>query len=158
VRNAAEIQPESSDKTPMIYVVFQLLIYIKLTMHYQEVEAKLLSHLPKVGTGPTPGPPREELRLTLRQGRVWVEKHEIGEVASTEAAPARGTSNKAVYAAAAAKARGLLDILPGEVTVVLDADGETAYEHVIGLIDACKGVKIEAIEFAANPKFERYTR
>ena len=159
MKSMAEIQPDGSDMTPMIDVVFQLLIFFMLTMHFQEVEGKMLSQLPK-NKGPVSAPskPTEEVRLTLRQGRVLVEKHDVGEVASTERAPARGTSNKAVYAAAAARARGLLDVLPPPVAVVLDADGETAYEHVIGLIDACKALKIESIEFAANPKFERYYR
>ena len=151
------IEPDASDMTPMIDIVFQLLIFFMLTMHFQEVEGKMLSRLPKHGPGPGTAPPREEIRFTVRADRLYVEKHEIGELASTEKTPARGTSNKAVYAAAAGKARGLVELLgPDRASVILDADGGTAYEHVIGIIDACKAERIHDIEFVGNPKLERY--
>jgi biopolymer transport protein ExbD len=152
-----EIEPEASDMTPMIDIVFQLLIFFMLTMHFQEVEGKMLSQLPKHGPGPGTAPPREEIRFTVRADRLFVEKHEIGELGSTEKEPGRKTSNKAAYAAAAGKARGLIDLLgPERAAVILDADGATAYEHVIGLIDACKAERINDIEFVGNPKLTRY--
>ena len=127
-------------------------------MQFQEVEGKMLSLLPKnKGPGPTPGVVVEEVRLTVRAGRLFVEKHEVGELGLTEKTPARGASNKTLYAAAAGKARGLIDVLhPAPVAVILDADGGTAYEHVIGIIDACKAERINDIEFVGNPKLERY--
>jgi biopolymer transport protein ExbD len=142
------IENESADMTPMIDVVFQLLIFFMLTMHFQEVEGKMLSQLPK-HKGPVSAPSRitEEVRILIRDGRLSVEKHEIG---------ALGTSaNKPLYAAAAEKARGLVDVL-GEASLILDAEGTTAYEHVIGLLDALKERKLESIEFAGDPKFSRY--
>ncbi|HEX7899874.1 MAG TPA: biopolymer transporter ExbD [Planctomycetota bacterium] len=151
-----EVAAEQLNMTPMIDVVFQLLIFFMLTMHFQEVEGKMLSQLPKdKGLPDRQSKITEEVRLSVRAGRLYVEKHEIGELASTETAPTRGTSNKAVYAAAAAKTRGLVDVL-GEASVILDAEGETAYEHVIGIIDACKVARIDHVEFVGNPKFERY--
>jgi biopolymer transport protein ExbD len=153
-----EIEPDASDMTPMIDIVFQLLIFFMLTMHFQEVEGKMLSQLPKgKGILTDHSTPTEEVRLTVRAGRLFVEKNDLGELASTEKTPARGTSNKTLYAAAAAKARGLMDVLsPARVAVILDADGATAYEHVIGLIDACKAERINDIEFVGNPKLTRY--
>jgi biopolymer transport protein ExbD len=171
-----EAQADGSDMTPMIDIVFQLLIFFMLTMQFQEVEGKLLSQLPKVGTQSTPAPPREELRIVLcadgntaehltnrglhdqtrKDGavcRLYVERHAVGEAAPTEGAPGRGTSNKAVYAAAGAKARELLDALGNaNVSVVLDADPEVPYEHVLGVVDACKAVRINAVEFVANAR------
>ena len=147
------------DMTPMIDVVFQLLIFFMLTLHFQEVEGRLLSTLPK-DKGPISAfsPPVEEVRLLVRAGRVFVEKHEIGELASTETAPARGTSNKAVYRSAAEKARGLIEILrPSPVAVILDAEGTTAYEHVIGLLDACKQRGIDGVEFVGDPRLKKYS-
>ena len=158
MRAIPAVEPDASDMTPMIDIVFQLLIFFMLTMQFQEVEGKMLSQLPK-NKGPVSGPstPTEEVRLTVRAGRLFVEKHEIGELGSTEKTPSTGTSNKAFYAAAAAKARGLMDVLaPARVDVILDADGATAYEHVIGIIDACKAERINDIEFVGNPKFDRY--
>ena len=42
-----EMAFEASNMTPMIDVVFQLLIFFMLSMHFKEVEGKLLSQLPK---------------------------------------------------------------------------------------------------------------
>ena len=42
-----EVENEGADMTPMIDVVFQLLIFFMLTMQFKEIEGKLLSQLPK---------------------------------------------------------------------------------------------------------------
>ena len=181
-RRMEDPQTEALNMTPMIDVVFQLLIFFMLTMQFQEVEGKLLSQLPKVGTHPTTAPLREELRISIcadgnlaehlsnrgkhdrakKAGsscRVYVEKHEIGELVPTETSPGRGPSNKAVCRAAGAKARQLLDALgTAGIAVILDADPEVPYEHVLGLVDACKAVRIDTVEFTANSRLEKYTR
>ena len=178
-----EVAAEPLNMTPMIDVVFQLLIFFMLTMQFKEVEGKLLSQLPKdAGTVDMPAPPREELRISICAGgsldehlanrgkhdqekkdgstcRVFVEKHAIGELASTELAPGRGTSNKAVYRAAGAKLRGLLDALgAARIAVILDADPEVPYEHIIGVVDACKASKIDAVEFVGNARLLKHAR
>jgi biopolymer transport protein ExbD len=154
---------DGSDMTPMIDVVFQLLIFFMLTMQFKEVEGKLLSQLPRHGVAAGPSAVREELRLFLRADgelcRASVEKNEVGELASTERKPDRSTANKAVYQAVAAKARGLIDALgDAKAAVILDAGPEVPYEHVLGVVDACKAVRIDAVEFTANPRLEKYYR
>ena len=42
-----EVATEQLNMTPMIDVVFQLLIFFMLTMQFKEIEGKLLSQLPK---------------------------------------------------------------------------------------------------------------
>ncbi len=181
-RRLEDPQTEALNMTPMIDVVFQLLIFFMLTMQFKEVEGKLLSQLPKIGPGPGEAPPREELRIAICAGgrleehlanrgkhdqekkdgstcRVYVEKHAVGELASTELAPGRGASNKAVYRAAGEKLRGLLDALgPARIAVILDADPEVSYEHIIGVVDACKASRIDTVEFVANARLEKYFR
>ncbi len=168
--------------TPMIDVVFQLLIFFMLTMHFKEVEGKLLSQLPKVH-GPVDGPPPPpmmDLRMFLcaggnleehktNKGRheqadkpaesctVAVEGHRIGEVWKTETQASKAAGNKAIYRAAAARLKQLHDGMAGKkFMIVLDADSEVPYEHVIGLVNACKEVRVENIEFVANPRHDRY--
>ena len=136
-------EPEFS-MAPLIDVVFQLLIFFMLTMQFKEIEGKLLSRLPKTpGLASAESRPREEVRIKIREKRLYVEKHEIGLL------------GKSGYAAAAGKAKELVDAL-GEATLILDAEGTTAYEHVIGVVDALKERKLESLEFVGNPKFERY--
>ena len=139
-----EIESEESNMTPMIDVVFQLLIFFMLTMQFKEIEGKLLSRLPKTpGLASAESRPREEVRIKIREKRLYVEKHEIGLL------------GKSGYAAAAWKAKELVDAL-GEAALILDAEGTTPYEHVIGVVDALKERKLESLEFVGNPKFERY--
>lgn len=53
--NAAPQDPIKADMTPMIDVVFLLLIFFMLTIKFKTLEGKLTAYLPKdVGVNPTP--------------------------------------------------------------------------------------------------------
>ena len=173
---------ESLNMTPMIDVVFQLLIFFMLTLHFKEVEGKLLSQMPKVGiqSVDVPPPPREEVRIfvcaggTLDEHRsnkgrheqqdkpsdacaIAVEGHRIGDVWRSESHGGKAAGNRALYRSAAARLRDVLDGMAGrKLAVILDADSEVPYEHVIGLINACKEVRVSDVEFTANPRHDRY--
>jgi biopolymer transport protein ExbD len=184
---AADFKAEDSNMTPMIDVVFQLLIFFMLSMHFKEVEGKLLSQLPKtkgLESTPVPQPQLPEVRVILCAGRdtathlhdkgrhekadkdgtvcaVLVDRHSIGEVYKTGLHPGKAAANKGVYAALGAKAKELhalqpVDPLGRPVPVILDADSEVPYEHIIGAVNACKAAGVEAIEFVGNPRHEKY--
>ena len=172
--------------TPMIDVVFLLLVFFMLTMHFKEVEGKLISHLPKdYGPHPEYSPPElQEIRITICANGNWREhltnkgKHEkvakpnevcvvlvdqnvIGQVFRTETGPGRASRNRSVYRALAAKVAETRPLLPRTRTgeparVILDPDSEVPYEHVIGAVNACKEVRVHNVEFVANSKFMKY--
>ncbi len=184
-RNPDEDRPDDLNMTPMIDVVFQLLIFFMLSMHFKEVEGKLISQMPK-DKGPRPERTfvdLREVRVVLCAGgdvathvsnkgkheaidkpadvcRVMVERIEIGDVCKTETQPGKAAQNKAVYAALGAKVREIYASLPvvegRPAPVIIDADSEVPYEHVIGAVNALKAVDIHAVEFAANPRHDRY--
>jgi biopolymer transport protein ExbD len=177
---------EAISMTPMIDVVFQLLIFFMLSMHFKEVEGKLISQLPKE-KGPRSSAPIDpqllEVRVVLcaggdlrahRQDKggheaakkdgsvcfVLVDQHEIGRLRPNETAKA---ANAPVYVALAARAKELwnaqpLDAKKRVTPVIVDADSEVPYEHVIGTVNALKAAGIDAIEFTANPRFLKYAR
>jgi hypothetical protein len=94
---------------------------------------------------------------TGMQTRLWVERTEIGVLRRTEAAPDSAAANRALLKAAATAAKGVLDLLPPDrlgrqAPVVLDADPEVPYEHVLGAVDACKALGLGRIEFVADPR------
>ena len=181
-----ESKPDALNMTPMIDIVFQLLIFFMLSMHFKEVEGKLLSQLPKnKGMESTPVNTLEpkELRIVLCAGGDWrthlhdkgrhekndkdgshcralVEQLEIGDLFKTEAQPGKVAPNRAVYRALAAKAAELHAPLPragaSPVPVIIDADSEVPYEHIIGVVNACKEAKLDTVEFVANPRHDRY--
>jgi len=178
-----ESKPDSLNMTPMIDIVFQLLIFFMLSMHFKEVEGKLLSQLPKhKGPESAPATPDlRELRVVLCAGgdlethltdkgrhekagkradpcSLSVEKVLIGEVRRTESSPGEGIRNRSTYRALGAKAKELyagIPVLPGKppAPVIIDADREVPYEHVIGALNALKEAGLETIEFVANPHF-----
>ena len=186
-RSTAEVENEGADMTPMIDVVFQLLIFFMLTMQFKEIEGKLLSQLPKdKGLAPSHvlQPELQEVRIVICAGgdtrmhkhdkgkhekadknneicKVMVENHDIGETYLTEK-HGKGAHNKSIYAALAAKVKELVDAQPStkdatkKAPVILDADSEVPYEHIIGAVDSCKQLGIDNVEFVGNPRHDKY--
>ena len=55
------------DMTPMIDVVFQLLIFFMLTIEFKTLEGKLAAYLPKdVGVNNTPAEPKEKVEIRVK--------------------------------------------------------------------------------------------
>ena len=182
-----EVETDGADMTPMIDVVFQLLIFFMLTMQFKEVEGKLLSQLPKdKGLAPSHvlQPELQEVRIVICAGgdtrmhkhdkgkhekadknneicKVMVENHEIGELYLTEK-HGKAAHNKTIYATLAAKVKELVDAQPStkdatkKAPVILDADSEVPYEHIIGAVDSCKHLDIDNVEFVGNPRHDKY--
>jgi biopolymer transport protein ExbD len=177
---------ETGNMTPMIDCVFQLLIFFMLSMHFKEVEGKLLSQLPQKGPGPgiVPPPVIPEVRVVICAGgdilthltdkgrhekadkpnescHVAVDRNPVGEVHRTDRNPDRAAANRSVYRAAGVLARDLharspVDERGRPVPVIVDADSEVPYEHVIGAVNALKEAGIHNVEFVANPRHEKY--
>jgi biopolymer transport protein ExbD len=187
-RDAEEVAAEETNMTPMIDVVFQLLIFFMLTMHFKEVEGKLLSQLPKdKGLAPTHvlQPELQEVRIVVCAGgdtrlhkhdkgkhekadknneicKTMVEQNEIGDLYKTEKFKDKAGANKGVYASIASRTKELVDAQPStkdatrKAPVILDACSEVPYEHIIGVVDSCKAVGIDNIEFVGNPRHDKY--
>jgi biopolymer transport protein ExbD len=161
----------------MIDVVFQLLLFFMLSMRLQEVEGKLFSQLPRRGTLDAPSSPLEELRVVLCAGgragehfhdrgrharapkngpasRVFVERLEIGELHPTETRLDRAAHNRSVWTRLVRRLRELSPFRTADGRsrpVVVDADAEVPYEHVLGAVDACVAAGFDRVEFAADP-------
>jgi biopolymer transport protein ExbD len=154
-----EAKAEALNMTPMIDVVFQLLIFFMLSMNFRDVEGKLLSTLPRHGTAsalPEELELREvrvKLRVEGRITRVQVEAHEAGELRPTETTAGAAVPNRKACREAAARVKALHAALPGDRTppVILDAGPDVPYEHVLGILDACRAAGLDRIEFAARP-------
>jgi biopolymer transport protein ExbD len=66
-RAAVDLSPLKGDMTPMIDVVFQLLIFFMLTIEFKQLEGKLSAYLPKdVGVNTTQAEPKEKVEIVLR--------------------------------------------------------------------------------------------
>ena len=187
-----EVKPSEPPMSPMIDVIFQLLIFFMLTMNFKKVEGKLLSQLPKdKGLNPTEvtRPELEEVRIIICAGGNWQEhkqnkgKHEkidkpniecvvvvdkivIGNVFMTEKYKDKMAANRAMYQAMGDRVKENHQITPSmkggrkdasrRPPVILDADSEVPYEHIIGAVNACKERGIDNVEFVGNPRFDKY--
>lgn len=184
-RKPGDLQADPQPMTPMIDVVFQLLIFFMLSMHFKEVEGKLLSQIPKrEGLDPSHiSDVLKEVRIFIcadgnlaqhrhdkgthekrnKPGevcRIAVESQEFGEVFSTERHPAKMLPNRTVYRAAGETAARLYALIPSTpdkpAKLILDADSEVPYEHVVGIVNACQERGALNVEFAGNPRWEKY--
>jgi biopolymer transport protein ExbD len=234
-RKVGEEKPIEPPMTPMIDVIFQLLIFFVLTMKFKEVEGRLLSQLPKdkgLQSSSVPQPELQEVRIVLccadsddrerdqhttNKGRheanlehdeqrnleetksghsgkffdrahiiindvcvAYVEKNPMGKLYKTwvckhaphkevslasdpkDDARKRAAENRQRYKEIAAKTKELYDLTPSSSDpskrppVILDADSAVPYEHVVGVVNACKEVGIDNLEFVGNSRHDQY--
>lgn len=196
-------KPADPPMTPMIDVIFQLLIFFVLTVQFKTVEGKLLSRLPKEGRDPGTEPLLPEIRITVccddlgdsghppdrRAHARALEEAARSDLARTDGCPAHRIVNDVCAAAvermpavrlyrtavcalhresdlpldrrSAENARAYRDLADrvGELrrvdpraSVILEADADVPYEHLIGIANALKAAGIQNLQFAAAPR------
>lgn len=117
-------QRASISMTPLIDVIFLLMIFFLMTMSFQKPEEVLENRLPQVGSQASADPARdwETVRLRIKmvkEGRRL--KMYLGE--------------RVVYTYA--DLLHFLDRLPQDILVVIDPDRDVPYKHVIGVYNSC---------------------
>lgn len=130
--------------TPMIDVIFQLMIFFVCTASFQAAEEILPTSLTlpgAVGTGAPAEPELEDLdeivvKVFWTDGRVrWqINQRDYGRLEQV----------RAVLVAIARRVKP-------DVPVILDVDGRVPMEHVIDVYDLCRQAGLEKIRFAASP-------
>ncbi|MEW6026624.1 MAG: biopolymer transporter ExbD [Planctomycetota bacterium] len=154
-------RPASADKcganmelnmTPMIDVIFQLMIFFMCSIHFKSLEGKLYSYLPKEkgNVKPTeeeipPPPPIDEVRIKLAyaESSPLMARVKVGEINFNDWG---------------ALERHLKDLASDLVTpdglnvipVKIDADGNVPAQAVVNVLDICKKAGVQKTEFAAK--------
>ena len=104
----------------------------------------------------------EEIDKNSTECIVHVDKHPIGVLYRTEDQPDKLDSNKNVYRALGRKTAEIYPTLPPPEDptkhnwIMLDADSEVPYEHIIGAVNACRAQGLSNLEFVGNPRFKKY--
>ncbi len=122
----------SFQMTPMIDIVFLMLCFFITTQVFSQWETEIDVKLPTAKTGELPGRlPGEIIINVMRDGAVIVNRQVLGEA-------------------------GLGDLLgrvvkmfPGQ-SVLIRADKEVPYKHIIGVIDQCRSADLWNISFATG--------
>ena len=130
-----------ANMTPMIDVIFNLLIFFVCTVSFQPPEEVLPTFLSMLGTSaPSARPPElqdfDDVVVKIRQS---------GDQIAWEI-------NRQQYATLA-QVRDVLVAIAGvknDVPVIIDADGEIALGNVIDLYDLCRLSGFQKIQFAAQ--------
>ena len=151
--------PESADRevtklnmTPMIDVVFQLLVFFLCSMKFKSLDMKLEAHLPKT-CGPSdapapPPPPKVDVRLRRATANapteVRVGGHTFGDVASDATWERLRDHLVAVQLRAAGAGAD------GEVHGEVDASPAVATRHVIHALDVLKDSGFAHIRFTGT--------
>ena len=103
------------------------------------------AHLERAATHDRADRPNEETWI-------YVNGRAVGAVYDTEKDAARSEENLKLYETAAEMAKKKGALL--EVSLVMVADSETLYEHIIGVLNAAKRRGIGNIVYMGNPRLE----
>ncbi|MBN1589384.1 MAG: biopolymer transporter ExbD [Pirellulales bacterium] len=130
--------------TPMIDVIFLLLIFFVCTASFQAVEEILPTNLQLPGAVETAAPPDPDM-LDLDEIVVrilWQDDQP------------RWRINERDYEKLADVRNVLVSIarLKNDLPVILDVDGNVPLEKVIDVYDACRQIGLRRIQFAASEK------
>jgi biopolymer transport protein ExbD len=162
-RNRVPAEPDREELplTPMIDVIFQLLVFFMCAAHFKQIEGKLDSYMPN-GPGPAIDEPFLEARLRLvpEDGTVaaYLERRPLGTFPSD---PARleGVSARwdRVGLEAAAVWKDAVRRDPRAV-VKLDVDPKVPFQYAVSALDACRRAGVTQVDFAASPRIHETLR
>jgi biopolymer transport protein ExbD len=149
------------DMTPMIDVVFQLLIFFMLTIKFKTLEGKLAAYLPKdVGVNKTEAVPKEKVEIKLKVEKEGTKMHPRDDELWSGTGPFRYGSDRVVKYSIGPKATTKLDeaalrlkelfAADKEGTVTIDPYPGTVYSDVILILDEAIKVGYRDISFVGD--------
>jgi biopolymer transport protein ExbD len=131
-RGTYKPEPVGFQMAPMIDIVFNLLCFFVMSQVFTQWEAEIDVKLPTAATAEIEQRlPGEIILNVMRDGSTIVNGRRLDE------------------AELAALFKRLVDLFPGQ-PVLIRADRQTAYEHVIQVLDLCRQADIWNISFAAG--------
>ena len=117
---------------PMIDVMFLLLCFFVVSQIYAQWETEIDITLPTAQTGDVPDRMPAEIIVNVRHdGNMVVNQREFDQVGLAHLL------------------KRIVDIYPGQ-PILIRADQETAYKHVVGILDLCRQCDIWNISFATT--------
>ena len=132
--------------TPMIDVIFQLMIFFMCSIHFKSLEGKLYSYIPR-DKGPSGGnpPPIEEVRIKLvySESSPLLARVKLGEMDFKDW---NSLERHLKDLASGLVTPDGLDVIP----VKIDADGNVPAQAVVSVLNICKKAGVQKTEFAAK--------
>lgn len=133
--------------TPMIDVIFQLMIFFMCSLHFKSLEGKLFSYLPRdkgMSSTSVTDPILEEVRIKLAysESAPLLTKIKVGEAVI----PDWDALLKKMESLAPTLVTSSGDIIP----VKIDADEMIPTQSVVSALNICKKAGVQKTEFAAK--------
>ena len=133
--------------TPMIDVIFQLMIFFMCSIHFKSLEGKLYAYMPQIGVNHTevfvPLIPEVRIKLAYSESSPLMTRVKLGDIDFNDwnslerhlkdLAPRLVTADG-------------LDVIP----VKIDADGNVPAQAVVSVLNICKKAGVQKTEFAAK--------
>ena len=123
--------------TPLIDVIFLLMIFFLLTMSFQKPEDVLENRLPQVGNRDSSDPAKDWETVRLRIKMIREDRRMkifLGERVVF-------TYKDLLY---------YLDQLPEDILIMMDPDSDVPYKHVIGVYNSCLKSRKKDIVFSLS--------
>lgn len=127
-----EDRDDSINLTPMIDVVFLLLIFFLAATTFAREEVELDLRLPEASTGTPGGAGKKLLINVLADGRLSVDGREVSMEALRQKLTAAGQRDR-------------------ELAVLVRGDRQAQFGVGLQVLDACRLAKIQKVDFAALP-------
>jgi biopolymer transport protein ExbD len=128
--------------TPMIDVIFLLLIFFVCTASFQAVEEVLPTNLSLPGT----------VESSVQVEREWEDLDEIVVKIRWRAGRVGWQINERNYDELG-DVRAVLDAMAGvriDIPVILDVDGNVPLENVVDVYDLCRQIGLQRVQFAVS--------
>jgi biopolymer transport protein ExbD len=156
-RTPEEPTQEELPLTPMIDIIFQLVIFFMCAAHFKQIEGKLESYLPKdkgLRNMISELPPLPELRIRLvRREEIVTAYLEGRQLGQFPAQPDRLQGLSPAWDRIAQEAAPHYERNRREhdrAYLSIDADPQVPFQYVVSTLDACRRAGIEQIEFAGS--------
>lgn len=137
--------PVETNIVPMIDVIFCLCLFFMCSFHFKQLEGKIESWLPKdkgVFGDPVSNPVLEEIRIRM----MWNDN--TGKTSRQVNSRQVSTDNE-LTAVLLANVNDYKRSGKTDVPAIIDAEPKVPWQDVISVMDICKNINIEKIEFAS---------
>jgi biopolymer transport protein ExbD len=124
--------------TPLIDVIFLLMIFFLMTINFNISEGVLENRLPQAGSQTNDDIPKDYETLKLRVK--MIKDQQLMKIYLQERIVY--TYDDLLY---------YLDLLPDDILIIFDPSDNVPYEHVIGVYDTCLKSKKKNIVFSVSP-------
>jgi biopolymer transport protein ExbD len=145
-RPKRDVEEAKMDMTPIIDVVFNLLIFFMLTMNFPKEEGLLLAYLPKdqgLSQSQVQQKELEEIRVSI--SKASKEAKAVIRIGNTTVPDPEIDSTPLI-----SRLKGLMGS-NSETPVIIDPSRLAEFKYVIYVLNACKTAGVREIKFAGKP-------